>query len=198
MKTDTSPPNWAEALLRLFLKRDVFASVSGDLLEQYRDSILPGRGLQRADQWYVTQVLGFVLRGTFLWAALFAGAFVARTAFDWLQPTTDFYTRSEVSTALAAGILLTAGFWTAWRSGSFAAGAAAGLATTVIAAVLSVGGTSVLLAIWHDPQTMTAVSGSGGLEEAVLLPAFLVLPGIALSGMGGLAGATARRLVRGA
>ena len=196
MKTDTSPPNWAEALLRLFLRRDVFASVSGDLLEQYRDSILPGRGLQRADQWYVMQVLGFVLRGTFLCAALFAAAFVARTAFDWLQPTTDFYTRSEVSTALAAGILLTAGFWTAWRSGSFAAGAAAGLATTVIAAALSLGGTLVLLAIWHDAQTMTAISGSGGLEEAVLLPAFLVLPGIALSGIGGLVGATARRLVR--
>jgi hypothetical protein len=34
------PPVWAEAMLRVFLRPDVFASVSGDLLEQYRDSFL--------------------------------------------------------------------------------------------------------------------------------------------------------------
>jgi hypothetical protein len=184
-------------LLRLFLKPDVFASVSGDLLEQYRDSIHPVRGLRRADEWYVTQVLGFVWRGARLWAALFAGAFVARSVLDRLSPTTDFYIRSEVSTALAAGILLAAGFWTAWRSGSFAAGAAAGLATTVIAAVLDTGGTAALLAIWHDPRTMAAIGGSGGLQEDFVLPAFLILPGVAIAGVGGLAGATASRLVRG-
>jgi hypothetical protein len=102
-------------------------------------------------------VLGFVLRGARPRAVLFASAFVARNALDMLRPTTDFSTRSEVSTALAAGILLSAGFWTAWRSGSFAAGVAAGLATTAIAAVLDFGGTAALLAIWHDPRTMTRV-----------------------------------------
>jgi heme/copper-type cytochrome/quinol oxidase subunit 3 len=183
-------------LLRLFLKPEVFTSVSGDLLEQYRDSIHPARGLLRADQWYVTQVLGFVLRGTRLWAVLFAAAYVARTAFDWLRPTTDFQTRSEVSTALAAGILLASGFWVAWRSGSFAAGAAVGLATTAIAAVLSIAGVAVLLAIWHDPQTMAAIRGSGDLEESLVLPTFLILPGVAIAGVGGLLGATAKRLVR--
>jgi len=183
-------------LLRLFLKRDAIACVSGDLLEQYRDSIHPARGLRGADQWYVKQVLGFVWRGARLWAALFAGAFVARTALDWLFPATDFHIRSQVSTALAAGILLAAGFWAAWRSGSFAAGAVAGFATTAFAAVLSIGCTTVLLAIWHDPQTMSSINGSGGLEEALVLPVWLVLPGVAISGIGGFAGATASRLVR--
>jgi hypothetical protein len=191
----TGPPHWAEAVLRLFLKPEVFASVSGDLLEQYRDSIHPARGWLRADQWYVAQVLGFVLRGARLWAALFAGAYVARTALDWLRPTTDFHTRAEVSTALAAGILLVSGFWTAWRSGSFAAGAAVGLVTTAIAAVLSIGGVVLLLAIWHDPNTMTAIRGSGDLEESLVLPTFLILPGMAIAGVGGLLGATAKRLV---
>src|ERR1700730_3784756 len=95
----------------------VFASVSVDLLEQYRDSIHPTRGRRRADRWYVTQVLGFVLRGARLWAALFAGGFVERKAVAMPRPTSDFSPRAEVSTALAAGILLAAGFWTAWRSG---------------------------------------------------------------------------------
>jgi len=84
------------------------------------------------------------------------------------------------------------GFWTAWRSGSFAAGAAVGLATTAIAAVLSIGGVVVLLAIWHDPNTMTAIRGSGDLQESLVLPTFLILPGMVIAGVGGVAGATAR------
>jgi hypothetical protein len=194
MIKDPTPPKWAEALLRLFLRPEVFASISGDLLEQYRDSLYPARGQHWADMWYVKQVLGVVLRGTRLWAALFAGAFVARTALDWLVPTTDFHTRSEVSTALAAGILIVSGFRAAWRTGSFAAGAAAGIATTAVAAVLSISGTALLLAIWHDSRTVAAINGSGGLEEALLLPVWLILPGVALGGIGGLVGATAKRL----
>jgi hypothetical protein len=127
---------------------------------------------------------------------LFAGAFVARTALDWLAPTTDFHTRSQVSTALAAGILLAAGFWATWRTNSLAAGGAAGVATTAIAALLSIGGAAILLAIWHDSQTIAAINGSGGLEEALLLPFWLILPGLALGWIGGLAGVTAKRLVR--
>jgi hypothetical protein len=184
-------------LLRLFVSLDTFASVSGDLLEQYRDSIHPARGPRGADKWYRTQVLGFVWRGSRLWAALFAGAYVARSVLDRLSPTTDFYMRSEVSTALTAGILLAAGFWTAWRSGSFAAGAIAGLAITAFAAVLDTGGTVALLAIWHDPGTLAAIGGSGGLQEDFVLPAFLILPGMAIAGVGGLVGAATKRLARG-
>src|SRR5262249_41118767 len=112
----------------------------------------------------------------------------------WLEPTPDFYTRSEVSTAVAVAILLASGFWTAWRSGSYFAGVAAGFATTAIAAVLSITAIAGLLAIWHDPGTMTAINGSGGLEEALLLPIWLVLPGVVFSGLGGLLGAAAKRL----
>jgi hypothetical protein len=60
----------------------------------------------------------------------FAGAFLARGAFDVLRPTTDFHTRSQVSTAIAVALLLSSGFSIAWRSGSFFAGAASGFATT--------------------------------------------------------------------
>jgi hypothetical protein len=192
----TEPPVWAEALLRIFLRPDAFASISGDLLEQYRDSVLPARGLVHADRWYLKQVLGFVLRRTLPWASLFALAFVARGAFDVLLPTTDFHTRSEVSTAIAAGLLLAAGFSTAWRSRSFSAGAAAGFATTAAACVLSIGGNAVLLALWHDPRVMSAIAASGGVGEAFVLPVMLILPGIVLGGIGGIAGAGTNRLWR--
>ena len=194
----TKPPVWAESLLGLFLRPDIFASVSGDLLEQYRDSVLPARGLVHADRWYLTQVLGFVLRKTSPWAALFAGAFLARGAFDVLRPATDFHTRSQVSTAIAVALLLVSGFSIAWRSGSFFAGAAAGFAMTASACVLSIAGNAVLLALWHDPRVMTAVAASGGLDEAFTLPAMLILPGIALAGIGGLVGAGTKRFSRSA
>ena len=91
------PPAWAETLLRLFLKRADFETVSGDLLEEYRVSIHPVRGRHRADRWYIAQVLGFVVRGAGVWAALFGSAIVARTALDWLAPPLDFHVRSTAS-----------------------------------------------------------------------------------------------------
>ena len=142
------PPTWAEVILRLSLKaadRDV---VSGDLLEEYRASIVPARGKAAADVWYVLEVTGFLLRATWGWAVLFSGAFVLRQAYDFLVPTTDFVLRSEVTTYTAVAILAATSFWASWRSGSFVAGIVVTLAMTQIAAVLSVVGVSVLLAIW--------------------------------------------------
>ncbi len=192
----TQPPSWAESLLQLFLAPEVFPGVSGDLLEQYRDSILPGRGLERADRWYVAQVLGFVSRRTLPWATLFAAAFLVRGALDVLRPTTDFHTRADVSTAIGVGLLLASGFSIARRSGSFFAGAAAGFATTVIACGLSIAGNALLLAFWHDPRVMSAVAAGGGVGEAFSMPVMLILPGIVFGGVGGLAGAGAKRFWR--
>jgi hypothetical protein len=189
---------WTESLLRLFLKPNLFASVSGDLLEQYRDSILPARGLRRADRWYLAQVLGFVLRKTLPWAVLFAGGFVARGVVDIVSPTTDFYARSVVTTYTSIGLLLMAGFWAAWRTGSFFAGLAAGFATVAAACVLTIGANLVLLALWHDPRTMSAIAASGGIDEMFLIPAILTVPGTVLGGIGGLLGAGTRRFWRSA
>ena len=46
-----SPPAWAEALLRLVVRRGDFDAISGDLLEEYRESIHPARGRAGADRW---------------------------------------------------------------------------------------------------------------------------------------------------
>jgi hypothetical protein len=74
------PPRWAEALLRLVLAVEHRDSVSGDLLEEYRDAIVPARGKSAADRWYFGQVAGFAWRATWLWALVFSAAFVGRTA----------------------------------------------------------------------------------------------------------------------
>jgi len=192
----TAPPDWADALLRLFVTPENFDNVSGDLLEEYRDSVLPSRGQHRADRWYVRQVLGFVWRKTRLWAFLFGGAFVARTALDWLAPPVTFDWRSTVSTAVGVAILLVAGARTGWRSGSFLTGSIAGLTIAALGAVVSISGAASLLAFWHDPATMSAIRQSGGLDEVFLLPLLLTLPGALVGTVGGMIGAAMKRAVR--
>jgi hypothetical protein len=192
-----NPPRWAEAFLRLLLAPRDRQTVSGDLLEEYRENIYPGRGREAADRWYVSQVVGFALRGNWLWAALLSGSFITRTALDWFVPTADFYMRSTVSTALAATILLCAGFCAAWRSGLLRSGALAGIATTVFAAGISTIGTGCLFAIRHDAATLTAIQGSGGLAEVFTLPIVLVMPGVLLGALGGIVGGIARRSTSG-
>lgn len=195
MSMNARPPRWAEALLRAFLKPDDFESVSGDLLEQYRDSIHPARGPLRANFWYVAQVVNFVSPGVRLFAALFSAQFLFRTALDWFLPPVHFYFRSTVSTALGVSTLVAAGFWAAWRLGSFAAGAVAGTLAAGIASIVSIAGAAVMLAFWHDPRTMAAIRASGGFAEVLSLPLFMILPGALLGAFGGAASAGLKRLL---
>jgi hypothetical protein len=180
-------------LLRVFLTPADVDSVSGDLLEEYRDTIHPARGQSAADAWYAIQVLGFVARSARIWAVLFAAGFITRTALDWLAPPNDFHARAAVSTFLGIGLLLTTGLWASMRSGSPVAGTCAGVAATAIAALISVIGTAGLLVTWHDSGTLAAIRASGGLGEVFELPVMMILPGAVLGTIGGVVGAMIKR-----
>jgi hypothetical protein len=196
MNTQVSPPAWAEGLLRVVVGAQACDHVSGDLLEQYRVSVAPTRGQRRADRWYVIQVFGFVWRGARLWALLFAGAFIARTALDWLVPTTDFHTRAAVTTYLAASIVFAASFWPAWRSGAPAAGPLFGVATVALAAPISIAGAVALLILRHDPATLDAIRAGGDLDEVFSLPFLVIVPAIVVGTIAGLLGAALGRVRR--
>ena len=192
MTMNPTPPAWAETILRAVLKQRDFATVSGDLLEEYRETVYPARGRARADRWYVAQVLGFALPQVAVWGALFGTAALARTALDWFVPTHEFAVRSAVSTYIGVSLLLVTGFWFAWRSGSVVAGTLAGIFATVIAALIDIGGALLLFALFHDPRTMSAIQGSGGLAEVFTLPIAMVVPGVILGTLGGALGAVAK------
>src|SRR5262245_31041614 len=68
IRMNPTPPLWAEEVLQVILKPGDFTSVSGDLLEEYRDTVHPSRGQSAADAWYVRQVSGFVWRSVRVWA----------------------------------------------------------------------------------------------------------------------------------
>lgn len=133
------------------------------------------------------RMLRFTSPRAIIFAILFSAQFLVRTILDWFMPTLDFHTRATVSTVLGAAILLAAGFSAAWRSDSFAAGAVSGVVTAGVAGVISITGAAILLVVWHDPQTMAAIRGSGGLEEVFSLPVMMILPAVVLGSVGGVA-----------
>lgn len=130
---DAKPPRWADLALRLLLPARDRDSVTGDLLEEYREGILPTRGRVRAHLWYLRQMLTLVdgMRfGLILGAALGAWILVD-TAIDPLADDTPFAVGG-----MFAGVFLLLGvpaFWVRRRGGRFGdavrTGAVAGVMT---------------------------------------------------------------------
>ncbi len=57
-----NPPAFPSAFLESILRADERETVSGDLLEEYRDARLPSLGSFRADLWYWREFVGIWLR----------------------------------------------------------------------------------------------------------------------------------------
>jgi hypothetical protein len=60
MTRTNDPPRWAEVLLVRVLQAKDRETITGDLLEEYRDSILAGTGRFRADRRYIRQVVSIL------------------------------------------------------------------------------------------------------------------------------------------
>ena len=191
----TLPPRWAESLLRLLLSPKDSESVSGDLLEEYRESIVPALGAS-ANRWYARQVGWYVLHATWPWAALVGGILVGRYLLDTLAPT--HYSpgvRHPRSTIMSWALIATyaaGGCWHAWRTGQLRAGVIAAFVTAALGGALSSLGTVLCLAVWHDPETWRAIQGSGGIDEALWgVPLMLVPVGSIVGTVGATVGRTA-------
>src|SRR5438552_8249460 len=176
--TDVNPPAWCDFILWLFLKPKDRDSVSGDLLEEYRETVRAGRDRAAADRWYVRQVAGFLWRATWAWAALLAFLTLGRDALDLFVPPASFHTRSVVTTYSHVAVFLALGFHAAWRGRSLAAAAVAALGAQVMATLMIFAWTIVFLGIWHDPQTLSAIEHSGGIAEMFTLPLIVTGPAI--------------------
>lgn len=174
--------------MRLLLKPKDRESVSGDLLEEYRDTIVPALGAA-ANRWYVWQVGSFLLRASWAWGAVLGAALVIRYLFDTRVPVTDYVMRARILTYTIMAACLLAGFSTAWRTRSMRAGVLISLSAATIGALLSIVGTGVMLAIWHDPATLDEWRNSGGLDEAFIdVPLKVVAIGAAMGIAGALLG----------
>ena len=167
--------------------------IIGDLLEEYREVVLPARGRIRARLWFARQLASLMPP----WACggiLIGAVFVGRSMLDWNLPPANFHTRATLTSMLLFGLLLGAGVSGAWRSGSIVRGAISSVCAAVLGAVLTAIGITCVLAIQHDAATIAAIHASGGLAEAYELPLMMILPGVVLGALGGLGSAAFRRL----
>jgi hypothetical protein len=86
--TSKCPPRWAESLLTHLLKPRDRESISGDLLEEYREERLPALGRARANLWYTRQILSLaflqVLTGDPMKRSLISLCFFTLAASAWL------------------------------------------------------------------------------------------------------------------
>lgn len=190
----TLPPRWAESLLRTMLRPQDRDSISGDLLEEFRESIIPAHGAG-ANAWYIRQVGGYVLRETWIWSTLVASIFIGRGLVDTLAPI--HYTPGVIATRsaimswalIATFVLCTA--WHAWRTRRIGSAMLLVAVAAVAGGILTTAGSLVSLAIWHDPDTLRAIATSGGLEEMLVGP---MIGGLVYGLVTGLPGAIAGRL----
>jgi len=136
------PPRWAEAVLRSLLRPNDRDIIAGDLIEEYREAVLPARGVVRAHIWYCRQVLSFLNAGL-----------ACQTISRWLSlfcVVAGFTVNAPVYTPapLVAAFLIIvplAGFQWAHRTGTILGGSAVALATAAAMFVVW----TVLVAILH-------------------------------------------------
>src|SRR5262249_56411007 len=60
MTPNTRPPLWMEKILRMVVKARDRDTIAGDLLEEYREVVLPARGRLHAQVWYLKQAISFI------------------------------------------------------------------------------------------------------------------------------------------
>jgi hypothetical protein len=136
-----NPPGVAELILRGLLPLGMHETVSGDLLEEYRESRVPAVGEFRADLWYWRQVGGMWLRAYWWLVASAVLLHVVHDVFDTFRapsgasaldglPTVVYAVLSPVGLVGLVGLATAYG---SWRAGRWQGGFVAALGVTVIA-----------------------------------------------------------------
>jgi hypothetical protein len=202
------PPRWAEAALRLLLRRDVAETVSGDLLEEYREVVQPLRGTWRADVWFVRQVGGFVWQAT--WLPVTIGLLLgAGLGVLNLFETARHPLEEDDAGALLLWVIAVSGVWSAaagvatWRTHRFAeairVGTIVGAMTILALHVSSIVRVNLFLDLIRDrgdwQNLIVRFNGSGFRSlrtyanyEYVKMTPFVILLGALLGSISGALG----------
>jgi len=184
------PPRWAAALLAWIFPPDDAETVGGDLLEEYRDAVLPARGERQADVWFVRQVAGLIWRAPVGWGLVIAAFIAGRFVLDTLAPPASYSQRSFFTTWSSILLYLLAGAWAARRTGRALTGTLVAVCAHVVGWSLSVVVTGAIFVgvIRNDPAMLNLFRETGGWGEQWLLPLMLLPVVLVLGSLGGVAG----------
>lgn len=170
--SDPKAPRWIAALLHIVLPTRDHESVAGDLLEEYREEVLPKQGRVRAQLWYLRQVLLLVdgIRfGVMLGIALGAWMLLG-TAIDPLAEDTPIAVAAMFGSVFI--LLGLSGFLARLRgaplSDAIKAGTVAGVTTFALFHCLSVLRVNLFLDTIHrrsDWQGLLARYEQSGIES---------------------------------
>jgi hypothetical protein len=171
-------------------------SVVGDLLEEYRESQVPERGVAAADRWFVRQALGFLWTASAPAAWAMAGNLSARTLLDVSLPTADLSARAWITTLIAMGIFAWHGFRLGRSTGRIVGAMPLALAATVLGTMFAYALTFAMFAMFSmaaaldaDPRAWVV------LREGLDVPAHLIaVIGVVLATAGAAAGRMAKGL----
>jgi hypothetical protein len=114
MTTEPNPPYWAEWLLRSVLRPPDRESISGDLLEEYREVRHPALGIFRADLWYIKQVLSVSWR--LVWPCVVTMTAVTVFSLAIKLPWRYSLVQAPGVSVLDAAVCLWAGCYTSRRT----------------------------------------------------------------------------------
>jgi hypothetical protein len=202
------PPAWADWALRALLPADRAETESGDLLEAYRDEQLPARGRRGADCWYVRQVaLVFAVNYGVWLAALMALFVISDVSNTWRYPVPARFV-PLAALCLILGASLQGGWRNTRLSGGLLAGAATGtllwlfMAAWWLTTWYPFSLTQQLEPFWINAWHSSAAPGEtfthwifwDNVGATIMSGLVLNVTGVAMGLVGGLAGATARRL----
>jgi hypothetical protein len=138
--TMSNPPAVPQALLLLLLPADARETVTGDLLEEYREARTPALGRLRATLWYWRQVGGIWFRAYWGFAVpvvlLLAvhdifNTFRAPSGASYLDGLPTFVL-APMSPLVAVGFFGLAGAYGSWRTQRWAGGFVAALGTSFV------------------------------------------------------------------
>jgi hypothetical protein len=199
-----TPPRWAEAWLRLLLPARDQETVSGDLLEQYRDSVRPSEGRLRANAWYIAQVAGFTWRSSRVTVALLLLLSFLSQAVLGPWAIGGFEGRAGLAATIPPAwllfappvlVLLWAGGWASWRASRLWAGTAVGFVASLLVTKVLLTAMVLPLVVWQ-PQLAKIGMSWESLRDLTLILVSTTAAGTAIATLGGLAATLARRANR--
>jgi hypothetical protein len=189
MTTNTecaAPPRWAAALLPLLLRADDAETVTGDLIEEYRDTVYPSSGRWRANAWFVRQVAGFAWRAAWVWGLLIAAFISGRFMLDTFAPPASYSARSFFTTWSSILLYLSTACWAARRTGRARTGVLVAVAAHAIGWIANAAVTTAIVVgvIRNQPEMLRVFHDTGGWGEQWFLP-LMLLPFVLVLGCAG-------------
>jgi len=147
--TQHGPPRWLETLLLQCLPARDRETISGDLLEEYREVQWPRHGPMRANIWYLRQLLGFLAVKSF-------GGSTMKASLTWMSVITAL---AGAWLAVMEHVLKHPGY--AERS-------------AVAGCIVIQGLVTVLFLMWHGRPIFRVIVLAGALGVAVLGAAAII------------------------